>query len=1118
MSRISNSNTSGSGKSSHKEERRYHGGQQKMSDDSSTEDEAELSMMQEIEKAFEKALDAKFGRFEQRMIEIEEKSEKVFKLIHERSTNVKEELNYQSGSDESTYRALVDLMEQNNEETKRTTKQLETLNTKQNDMMKNTQELVERTSRLQKMVKTLQNKGLPVTSVQQNQEKIHSVDQEDRYSSASKDEILDNRKVPNAHIIEETYEKCDRLNDLVEQVCQHLEYSDKNSHKMLEKLTSMAHAVEATTVQGKVLHDNMTKRIDNIGTGLEKRLSGLGKIGMDIAIAKEDQCNLSQVVNNIESSINDVITPLLNDTYSLQKETLGEGRKFKDAIDKINPSANGSDTMNISNEQNLENLSNIMESLTRLNQNTSEIQKGFNNILNYKLSEDFIQGICQMMIDNKTILENFTDKKSLSSLTSSVNDIKLSEAKVNMQLKEIKSICSTLSRDTIVKDLAEKIKGSHVKQHVEVVADIKKFESERFDEIKQSLQKLQKAQSKAGGKHPADKANKKKIDDGHGSSDEASVHSMLLQMEIKKASAEQTKILNKMESKIQELSDNQKGHHNWMIEFKKVTDSGLSNLSKKLISREQPKDNDFSKLQDALKSCIIGHTNTTMEEFKKYANIQTEILNSIEDIKLLTSSIPNSVNDLVPVIEKAMAEIETFPDNINGCVAGLEENLCANLEGRLRPIANSNFKEVCDKFDTIEQRLLIIRKYVKYGQGSSKETQSDHGSDTAKDDNKDSSFSVANTITYDAVVEKIDSIYNAIEQVFNAEANIQKDVDQIKNNMLCLNNLKCDLSEEQIKHLASDVSTQVNYMYKEEFATQLTNMQDVQQKILEQQEQQAKAAEVEDQFLALADEIMPRIKELKAIEDSLVTFCQSSLEPMFESIKESITNVQERTSIDDISTILQNQFDDVISSLGQMEDKLTKNQSIMLDCFRNSSQLHSKTIFMESQKFNENKRKDYRKAESNEKRKAPSDIRSSTSTTKNTPKKRKDGKVITPSIKRKRSPSLSTDDSIIDTNSEAQDQTREYIPDVPESKDTKHIQETNPPNHKSSNHKRNQLGAKRRRQEFSGNVTKFADKSEAEDFAAFKPEDQIKLTKWINAQPADKPFDCASIMSEDVYP
>ena len=207
MSKIRNRSTSGSSKSSHKEERRYDGGQQKMSEESTTEDEAEISMMQEIERAFEKALDAKFGRFEQRMIEIEEKSEKVFKLIQERSTNVKEELNYQSGSDESTYRALVDLMEQNNEETKRTTKQLETLNTKQNDLMKNTQELVERTSRLQKMVKTLQNKGLPVTSIQQNQEKIHSVDQQDRLSSESKDEISVNHRVPNAHIIEETYEK-----------------------------------------------------------------------------------------------------------------------------------------------------------------------------------------------------------------------------------------------------------------------------------------------------------------------------------------------------------------------------------------------------------------------------------------------------------------------------------------------------------------------------------------------------------------------------------------------------------------------------------------------------------------------------------------------------------------------------------------------------------------------------------------------------------------------------------------------------------------------------------------------------------------------------------------------
>ena len=1117
MSKIKNTSVSGSGKSSDKKERRHRGGQGKMSDDSSIEDKAEMGMIKEMEKAFQKALDVKFGRIEKRILEMEEKSDKVYKLIQERRTTVKEDLNYHSGSDESTYRALVDLMEQNNEETKRTSKQLETLNSKQNDLITNTQELVEKTSRIQKTIKSLQHKAVPVTGVQ-HQEKIHSGDQEGRFSSTSKDGGLDSHKIHFEHVIEETYQKCERLNDLVEQVCQHLEYSDKNANKMLEKLTSMAHAVEATTVQGKVLHDNMTKRMDNIGTGLEKRLSGLGKMGIDIEIAKEDQCSISQVVSNIESTMNEVVKPLLNNTYNLQKETLGEGKKFKDAIEKIHHSVHNSDSMNISNEQNLENLSNIMESLTKLNQDTSEIRKGCNNIINYKLSEDFVQGMCQMMIDNKTILDHYVDKKSLSSLTSSVHDIKLSEAKVNIQLKEIKSICS---------ELAEKTKGSHVKQHVDIAADIKKFESDRFDEIKQSLQKLQKAQSKAGGKQPVDKSNKKKGDESHGSSDEASMHSMLLQMEIKKASSEQTKILNKMETKLQELRETQTGHHNWMIEFKKGIDSGLTNLSKKLIPLAQPRDMDFSKLEDTLKACITDHTNTTIEEFQKYAdiqhansNMQTEILNSIEDMKLLTSSIPNSVNDLVPVIEKAMAEIETFPDNINGCIAGLEENLCANLEGRLRPIPNKYFKEVCDKFDTIEQRLLIIRKYVKYGQSTSKETQSDNGSDTARDDGKDISFAINNTISYETVVEKMDSIYNAIEQVFNEETNLQKDVEQMKNSLLCLNDLKLDMSGERIQRLASDLSTQVISMYKDEFSTPLTNIANVQLKILEQQDQQAKAAEVEDQFLALADEIMPRIKELKAIEDNLVTFCQDSLEPMFENIKESIMSVQERSSIDDISTMLQNQFDDVRLSLSQLEDKLTKNQSVMLDCFRSASKFNSQAIFTDSQRFVENKRLvNDRDVETKDKRKGLSEIRSSISAIKNTLNKRSDKKTNTSGIKRKRSPSPSTDDSIIDTNSEAQDHIREFVPDIDASKTKRQFTEETNLNQSSSNHKRNQTGTKRRKPGVSDNGTKVADESRAEQLAAFKPENQTKLTNWMNTRPPEeKPFDCASIMSEDVYP
>ena len=1157
--------TNGSGNSSNKGRGTYCGGQGIVSDDSITEDEDTVggpNMMEEIEKVFKKAFDAKFGKIERRLLAMEEKSDKVHKLISQRGVDFNEDVKYLGRSDESfspknesMYRDLVDLMENNTEETKNTSKQLEKLNAKQSDLIKNTQELMEKTTRLQKMVKTLQNKSFtPMTGTQQRQDKIHSDDQQDRLSSASKEEPLHNQNLYHATKIEEPDQGIDRLNTIVENVCEQLDtwvkYSDENTNRMLEKLTSMAHAVEATTVQGKVLHDNMTKRIDSIGTNLEKRLGGLEKIGIDMEIVKGANESVFEAANNIESTMNKVVVPLLNDTFNMQKETLGEGRKFKEAIEKINISVNNTPSSNdvdISNEQNLENLSNIMESLTRLTQDTSGIKTGINDILNYKLTEDFLQGMCQMMIDSKTMLETFADKKSLSSLNNSVHDIKLSEVKINMQLKEIKSVCSTLSRDTTVKELADQIKGSHVKQHVDVAADIKKFESERFDEIKQTLQKLQKAQSKAGGKQPIDKASKKKTDDNHGSSDEASVHSMLLQMEIKKASAEQTKLLNKMETKMQELVEKQIGHYSWLDDFKKDVDSGFGSLSKKLVPQDRPQEYDFSKFEHTLKSCMSGHTNTILEDFKKYANIQTEILNSIEDIKLLTSSIPNSVNDLVPIIEKTMADIDSFPDNINGCFAGLEENLCANLEGRVKHITNGNLKELCDRFDTIEQRLLVIRKYVKHGPGSTKDTHSDHGGDVARDDNKENALH-QNNAKFDVLLEKIDLVFNAVERCLETDADLHKDIAQIGKNLVCFNDLKSDISEEKIKHLAVEVSRQMSSSFKDDLDLPLTTIRDVQYQILGQQ---AKADVVEEQFLALADEIMPRIKELKAIEDNLITFCQNSLEPMFENLKNSATNTGERTSLDDVSTMFHNQFDDVLSSLNQLEDKLGTNQSVILANLRSLSEFNIK----ETQKFNENKKnvrainmetkgiemdrkskfsikqpsssigqlKDLMPESSvatltqnsklpcvRLKRQAIPDNHSSPLNTKDSRRKGSDRNVNTPPRHRKRSLSPSTDDSIIDTNSEAPDQSVEIVAEPFNSKPVMMGK-------KSSTSKINQWEAKRRRPGCSKDEEKISDESEIEEFPHPKNAKQYTLNNW-RTKPGDKEFDLASIMSEDVYP
>merc|ERR1712223_1097961 len=127
-------------------------------------------------------------------------------------------------------------------------------------------------------------------------------------------------------------------------------------------------------------HENMSKRIENIGTGLDKRL---GQIEVDIEIAKGDHDMIFQVVNNTESTMNEVAKPMLNNILNVQKETLQNGTKLENAIEKITSEAQKNDTMDISNEQNLENLSNIMESLTRLAQDVSGMQNGINNILNY---------------------------------------------------------------------------------------------------------------------------------------------------------------------------------------------------------------------------------------------------------------------------------------------------------------------------------------------------------------------------------------------------------------------------------------------------------------------------------------------------------------------------------------------------------------------------------------------------------------------------------------------------------------------------------------------------------------------------------------------------------------
>jgi hypothetical protein len=413
-----------------------------------------------------------------------------------------------------------------------------------------------------------------------------------------------------------------------------------------------------------------------------------------------------------------------------------------------------------------------------------------------------------------------------------------------------------------------------------------------------------------------------------------------------------------------------------------VFDAGLCSLTTKIESRKDEIDH-LSLIEERLKSCLLENVQNIMGKSKEYNDIQREILNSIEDIKLLTSSIPNTVNDLVPIIEKAVADIESFPDEVMSCLAGLEENLCANLQGRIHQLTSDNLKDIHSIFETIEQRLAVIRKYVKYG-GS----QSDQGNgDGKRDETKENDLSqYVETLT--GLLEKVDSAYNDVTKTLFSTESVQKELNRIANLIPSISDIKS--------------------VFSDELNLPLTTIRDVQHQILEQQ---AKADVVEDQFLALADEIMPRMKELKAIEDNLVSFCQNSLEPIASHLAKS--NIEPRT---EYKVMDMNKYISATDFEPQNVSENTSNvNSNIQPSIRRSTGSRSAT--KDTKTSNErNLIAVQRQGHANLDMMSSPNI----SKSKNTISRYSKGANM-PSRSIKRSPSTSSEDSIIDTNSEAPD-------------------------------------------------------------------------------------------------
>ncbi|CAB4058929.1 unnamed protein product [Lepeophtheirus salmonis] len=104
-----------------------------------------------------------------------------------------------------------------------------------------------------------------------------------------------------------------------------------------------------------------------------------------------------------------------------------------------------------------------------------------------------------------------------------------------------------------------------------------------------------------------------------------------------------------------------------------------------------------------------------MDELSKYQKLSSEILNSVEDLKILTSSTPTAIHEIVPKIEKIHSIILDIPNEFLTAMAATEENLCLNLDAKMKDQHQLTLQEIFDKFDHMDSRMAVIKKYAKHG-------------------------------------------------------------------------------------------------------------------------------------------------------------------------------------------------------------------------------------------------------------------------------------------------------------------------------------------------------------------------------------------------------------------
>jgi len=138
-----------------------------------------------------------------------------------------------------------------------------------------------------------------------------------------------------------------------------------------------------------------------------------------------------------------------------------------------------------------------------------------------------------------------------------------------------------------------------------------------------------------------------------------------------------------------------------------------------------------TRLAESLTNINARFSSILSDEMSKQGDVQLRVLNSIDDLKLTASSTAKLIQDNLPFLQEIRCDISQLPDDIARNMAALEENLCVNLETNIREIDKFNLQSILRRFDAIEYRMAVIRKYVKYGSGPTRPSNQEHNTLTA---------------------------------------------------------------------------------------------------------------------------------------------------------------------------------------------------------------------------------------------------------------------------------------------------------------------------------------------------------------------------------------------------